>query len=72
MKKSLTATESTQRRKVLGLVVSALGGALVWRRFFRSTRQVRPDQTRARAQNVAVTLNPLAVPRRTATTQDNG
>jgi hypothetical protein len=72
MKKAITASQSKQRRRVLGLIVSALGGALAWRRFFRSTRQVRADQPRVHTQNVVVTINPLAVPRGTATRQNNG
>ncbi len=72
MKKLFTVIESTQRRRVLGVVASAVVGVLAWKRFFRVSRHDPPDRPGKRTDRVTVTINPLAIPRKTATGQENG
>ena len=72
MEKPHTARSLKERRRFFGMVGAAIGGFLAWGTLFRDRSKGRSEEPRSNTLRTSVTINPLAVPRTTRPTHNNG
>ena len=72
MEKSHTTIASRERRRFFGVVAATFGSLLEWGALFRDRGKSQSEEPRGDAPKTSVTINPLAVPRNTRPTHNNG